>query len=352
MSSSNSVTIRYTNPGVLVIGFILYISLLIYAFIQYFYLCWQNPTARRISKFNEQENSNTITIIGQKTKSDYSRVFNLTVIFFCILRVSWLSVQTITFVNDASFVLNRVSQSVFFTIFSLIILYWLDMQSSVNSFFSKYRKRIIIATVITNAIVYGLTLITIIMVLRTSSGAITRAQRQGTMYRFSASIISGTALLGNLLFIFVGRGLYNRTKHTSRKAHIPKRAQCFMLSRISIITVILVLCNTLRTVMFLIFPLSNFQIQDSYFYPLAYFIPEILPAVAQLYVALYQKRVQNKSLSIYTKSASMQSNYPLAPEIASIVSSDENYFKINDEDDAEDDVEDHTENKEQTENTN
>jgi len=128
-----------------------------------------------------------------------------------------------------------------------------------------------------------------------------------------------------------------------------------MLSRITIITVILVLCNTLRTIMFLIFPLSNFQIQDSYFYPLAYYIPEILPAVSQLYIALYQKHVQNKSLSIYTKSTSFHSNYPLVTEVASIAkdgSNDENYFKINDEDDAEDDVEDNVEDKEQTENRN
>jgi len=247
--------------------------------------------------------------------------------------------------------LNRVSQSVFFSVFSLIIFYWLEMQSNVNSFFAKYRKRIFIATVITNAIVYGLTIITIIMVLRISSGAITRAQRQGTMYRFSASIISGTALLATLFFLFAGIGLFTRTKHTSKKAHIPRRAQCFMLSRISIITIILVVCNTLRTIMFLIFPMTNFQVQDTFYYPLAYFIPEVLPAVAQLYIALYTKQVQNKSLSIYVKSPSIYSNSPLITESASLANgSDENYFKINDDDD--DDVEDNVEDKEQTRDTN
>jgi len=351
-SSTAVVPAPPANKAIIVIGFIVYLSLIIYAAVQYFYMFgfwhWEGFKSRRISKFNEPDNS-AITL-AQKKIDSHSKIFNLLIIFFCILRISWLSGQTETSVNDYSFVLNRICQSIFFTAFSLIIVYWLEMQFTVNSFFSRHRKILFITGWVINFIVYGLTFFTIAMVLNNSRGAITRAQRQGGMYKFSASIISGTALLATLFFLFAGIGLFTRTKHTSKKAHIPRRAQCFMLSRISIITIILVVCNTLRTIMFLIFPMTNFQVQDTFYYPLAYFIPEVLPVVAQLYIALYTKQVQNKSLSIYVKSPSIYSNSPLITESASLANgSDENYFKINDDDD---DVEDNVEDKEQTRDTN
>lgn len=225
-------------------------------------------------------------------------VFRGVLTLFLLARLAWLSLHLSlqldrdsdkidTERSSATFVLNRLAFVLYFTSFCLVVFYWAEQYHKSYVETQNFMPQLGLTFILVNAAVYVLQVVFVVLYLRESGDT---SKREGdVLYEanivvdvgLSAAVSIGFLVYGGLLF-FVAR-----SSRLDPAALDPNQAalQAAELFTLLMITLIMTACFLLRVVFFSWRLVGGSKFPVAVFYVFAYFIPEIVPSVLQVYLS-------------------------------------------------------------------
>jgi len=205
------------------------------------------------------------------------RTFRAYLVTFLTVRIIWLSIHSFHGDGVATFILNRVAVITLLTGFTLILFYWAERFHK-NYYDTKGFLPLLGGVfVFVNTALYAFQIV--IIVLWVFSNEV----KEGNPL-YEANIVTDVALSAaiSLGFFIYGWLLFFLTKNSDDgdKTHRTRE-----LIKILIITVVFTACFLGRCFMFLYRPITDKKFSDQVFYTFAYFVPEVIPCLLQIYLA-------------------------------------------------------------------
>eukprot|EP01119_Soliformovum_irregulare_P008464 TRINITY_DN21582_c0_g1_i1.p1 TRINITY_DN21582_c0_g1~~TRINITY_DN21582_c0_g1_i1.p1 ORF type:complete len:298 (+),score=30.39 TRINITY_DN21582_c0_g1_i1:162-1055(+) len=205
-------------------------------------------------------------------------IFRIYIFFFSILRTGWISFQTFDGGSSITYILNRLSITLYFSAVGFILIYWRQVYRSRNykASFPKVGWGMLAASLLLLII----TLATIVQVLK--SGYANRDKNSVyNMAVFEDVILSGVLALA---FLVLGCHILAKTIMTSSSNRDSKKKR-MRIAAISFITIIFegIFCS--RTYLFAYRLVTGVAFgPTSVFYIFAYFIPDVVPMVLTIFL--------------------------------------------------------------------
>jgi hypothetical protein len=224
-----------------------------------------------------------LSILREKVLCTISvqRVFHFFLISFIIVRWIWVALKTYRESESdvATFILNRTCFCLYFTSFLLVLFYWMEIYHrnyiDIEGVGGRFLPRLRWLFVLTVFVIYLFQGVILIIFLASSD------KREGDPI-YDANIITDACitLVVSILFLLYGlRLLFSKGDQASEVW-----GDVHQLWKILAINIMFTACFLCRAIMFLYRPVTGHYVSYPVFVALAYYVPEFVPSVLQIYI--------------------------------------------------------------------
>jgi len=225
-----------------------------------------------------------VSVLFSLKESDTNRYriqqwFHLCLGSFVFVRVIWFSLKAVDVDSVATFVLNRVGFTIYFTVFTLVLFYWVENYHKTYVTSREFLPRFFWVFVATNFLLYLYEAIIVIIFVAGSH----EEESDNPVYELSIYTIIALSFAVSLSFGIYGIRLYLRHRF-ARDWEEDTTGRFAELIKVFICTIIFCLCFLSRGVAFLYRPVTGKLINNDAFLAFGYFIPELIPSFVEFYV--------------------------------------------------------------------
>jgi len=209
--------------------------------------------------------------------------FYISLLLYLSVRLVWYVMLAVTNEEVAAFILNRLALCLFYSSFTIVISFWAEKFHSRHfgleeSITIPNLKLFLLAT---NLLLYAFqTAIVLYFVF------VSHEEDGDAIYNADIVVLASVSLVMALLFLVYGLRTAWRITDSGDKSSESSMERL----RLIVVTAVFIICFLLRMVMFLYRPITNQYVNNSLFRTLSYLIPEIVPALTQLYMITTTKK--------------------------------------------------------------
>eukprot|EP00727_Mastigamoeba_balamuthi_P012839 m51a1_g8178 hypothetical protein (325) ;mRNA; f:119296-120772 len=223
---------------------------------------------------------------GDISAKSVPTLFYAILLLFLAARVAWWALQLFDGTEVVAMLLNRTALCAFLVGFTCVLLFWADtVHTTVSAEFAQQAARIDLewSYLSSRTRAWMLSLVALIVLFTVTFGVVSAVMYSGDemtgnlLYRINVLSISGLFLLFAFGFQYYGLRLYRRLRDSTVKGK----------SRVLGVAALVCVCFTARFVMFSIHLFDVMDIPPGAFFPLAFYVPELVPSV--LFVWLINK---------------------------------------------------------------
>jgi len=206
-----------------------------------------------------------------------------------LCRISWCLTKVIPQLTSeaVSFVISRASFAFYFTAFTLVVFYWAESVHKSYYASEDFLPTIGVIFLITNGILWIFQVTIVVLYLLNNPGLVNT-----TNNLYESNIFTDIALSFLISIGFMFYGVILSIKKYKSDVQDPRRI--VNVVKIILASVCFVLCFLLRVAMFAYRPITNNYIDPDLFQVFAYFIPEIIPSIVQIYIAESSKGISQR----------------------------------------------------------
>eukprot|EP01094_Clydonella_sp_ATCC50884_P007249 TRINITY_DN16421_c0_g1_i1.p1 TRINITY_DN16421_c0_g1~~TRINITY_DN16421_c0_g1_i1.p1 ORF type:complete len:314 (+),score=92.38 TRINITY_DN16421_c0_g1_i1:130-1071(+) len=209
---------------------------------------------------------------------------------FCLVRISWAIVQEEDVANIVDYILNRVGYCLFFTAFTVILAWWVEQYRKTYIDTERFLPVTKVPWLLTNLVFY---IFFAIMIVLNVVDVIAGDQREDQwLYNVEVFTFAAVNFGIALLFLIYGSRTFVRQKLSSDSSMESKKALIAML----VSTLLITISFFVRMIMLTYRPLTGQYMNNVVYATFAYWVPELLPSLLQIYTLGRQvkKRVERK----------------------------------------------------------
>jgi len=205
-----------------------------------------------------------------------------------VCRITWCLMKGIPQLSneEISFIFSRASFAFFFSAFTLVVFYWAESVHKTYYASEDFLPTIGLIFIITNGLLWVFQ-ITIVVLYLLQPGLV---KTSNILYESNILTDIVLSFLISIGFMIYGVVL-SRKKY---KADVQNPRRMINVVKTVLSAVIFVLCFLLRVVMFSYRPITNGYLDPDIFQVFAYFVPEIIPSIFQIYIAESSKGISQR----------------------------------------------------------
>eukprot|EP01112_Ceratiomyxa_fruticulosa_P013436 TRINITY_DN3781_c0_g1_i1.p1 TRINITY_DN3781_c0_g1~~TRINITY_DN3781_c0_g1_i1.p1 ORF type:complete len:338 (-),score=27.76 TRINITY_DN3781_c0_g1_i1:183-1196(-) len=218
------------------------------------------------------------------------QTFHVFLGLFLVCRIMWSALKMSGTPTDATFILNRLGFNLFFSAFTLVLFLWAESFHKSYIVSNQFLPRLKWGFIITNIVTY-----LIQFVLATFFLAGNSHFREGNpLYEMNIDIQIIIGFLVSSGFLVYGIRLYCLNANIDNQVAGNERRK--ELIKLFFVTVIFSICFFIRVAMFLYRPITKKFLNLYLFQTFAYYVPEIIPCLLQLYM-IHTSKIKEQQAS-------------------------------------------------------
>ncbi|KAL6050814.1 hypothetical protein QOT17_019579 [Balamuthia mandrillaris] len=212
------------------------------------------------------------------------RVFHILLLAFITVRLTWVCIKTLTEETDVTYALNRTAFSFYFSSFVLVVFQWAEIyhKNYIESIDERARPFL---PRLRWVFLFVITLIWVCQIGFVATKLAMDYNEGDAVYETNVLVDAFASLVVSILFAIYGVLLLMH-----RKAEVAEIwGGALDVGGILGITLAFVVCFLLRVAMYLYRPITGDYLPDAAFVTCAYYVPEIVPSLLQIYIVQTSK---------------------------------------------------------------